>query len=171
MFILAKYFPEALDISSITAKGQEQFANNWMKTMQEYQSLLLMSMVPIYALISKTVFFNYKTYNYTEHLVMYLYILSQLTLLVFLPTLILIACGLTLGNITPFNLIIQIVYAAYCSKRIFELSGKKIVLKTLLFLLVLTVYYIIFTILIIIILVIIYGGFKEFVEATNSTRT
>jgi hypothetical protein len=167
MFLLAKYFPEALDISDITAKGQEQFSNSWMKTMQEYQSVLLMALVPGYALISKTVFFNYKAYNYTEHLVMYIYILSQITIITFLPTLILVACDFTIGNITPYNLIFQIVFAAYCSKRIFELNGKKIILKTLLFLLVLAVYYLIFTILFVIILVVIYGGFKEFVEATK----
>ena len=165
MFIFAKYFPDAMDISEITAKGQEQLSKNWMNTMQEYQSLLLMAMVPGYALVSRTVFFNYKNYNYTEHLVMYLYILSQITIVTFIPTIILVYFGFTIGNITPYTILFQILYAGYCSKLIFDLSGKGIVLKTLLFLVVFAVYYIVFTILTVIIMILYYGGLKEFVEA------
>lgn len=169
MFLISKFFPEALDLSSIVVDDQAQMSNEFMNNMIEYQSLMLMSFVPVYALISKIVFFNKKKYNYTEHLVMFLYILSQLTLIMILPTLVSLALGYDMGNISIITMVLQVVYSAYCLKRVFDLSLKGIILKTLLFFVVGIVFYLIFIILFVIIMIIYYGGIMEFTKAMKPT--
>ncbi|TYA58197.1 DUF3667 domain-containing protein [Formosa maritima] len=169
MFFISKFFPEGLDLTDFVAEGQAQMSNKWMKNMFEYQSIVLMSFIPLYALVSKIVFFNKKKYNYTEHLVMFLYILSQNSLAMILPTLIALALGFTMGNITLYTIMFQIGFSAYCLKRVFDLSLKGIVLKTLLFFIVGFALYIILVILLILIMIIYYGGFAEFAKAVKPT--
>lgn len=165
MFLISKFYPEGMDLSAFSIEGQEQMSNEWMKFFTEYQSILLMLMLPAYALISKIVFLNKKKYNYTEHLVMFIYILSQITLIMVLPTLISFALGSTIGNITPYTIILQVSFSAYCLKRVFNLSLKGIIIKTLLFFVVGLMFYIIIIILFVIIIFIYYGGLAGFTEA------
>jgi hypothetical protein len=168
MYIISKFFPESLDISSIVAEGQEQISNEWKDTFIEYQSIMLMAMVPLFALISRIVFYNYKKYNYTEHLVMFLYILSQLTLIMIIPTLIVLALGYNMGIISLATMTLQVVFSAYCLKRMFNLSIKGIILKTLLFFLIGILFYILIIVLFIIIMIIYHGGTEGFVEAIKT---
>jgi hypothetical protein len=165
MYIISKFFPESLDISNIVAEGQEKLSNDWKDTFIEYQSIMLMAMVPLYALVSKIVFFNKKKYNYTEHLVMFLYILSQLTLIMIIPTLIVLALDYDMGIISLFTMILQVGFSAYCLKRVFDLNLKGIILKTFLFFVVGIIFYIIFIALFIIIMIIYHGGAGGFIEA------
>jgi hypothetical protein len=171
MFLISKFFPEGLDLSNLVAEDQSQIqmSKDWMNYMIEYQSLMLMSFIPLYALVSKIVFFNKKKYNYTEHLVMFLYILSQLTLIMILPTLISLALGFDMGNIAIYTMIFQIGFSAYCLKRVFNLSLKGILLKTLLFFVVGIALYLICIILFVIIMIIYYGGIVEFSKAMKPT--
>ncbi|MEO8934387.1 MAG: DUF3667 domain-containing protein [Xanthomarina sp.] len=169
LYVTSKFFPEKMIFSALNGSG-EDLANEWMTFSTEYQSIILMLMLPLYALLSKVVFFNQKKYNYTEHLVMYIYILSQLTLLLVFPTLICMALGFTLGTLTSYTLLFQIGFTAYCLKRVFNLSFGKIVLKTLLFLAVLLVFYIISIIIYIIIMIIYHGGAAGFMEASMPAK-
>jgi hypothetical protein len=103
--------------------------------MQEYQSIIMMFYVPLYALMSKVVFFNLKKFNYTEHLVIFMYILSHVTIISAIITLFAALFGLTIGTLAiVFTLPYQIIYSAYCLKRLFGLSLKGIILRTILFL-------------------------------------
>jgi hypothetical protein len=165
MFLISKFYPDGLDLSAFVVEGQEQISNDWMKLFMEYQTILLMLMLPAYALISRIVFLKNKKYNYTEHLVMFIYILSQITLIMVIPTIISLALGYTMGNITPYTIILQIGFSAYCLKRVFNLSVLGIVLKTLLFLVVGLGFYFITVSLSIIIMIIYYGGPEGFLEA------
>lgn len=171
MFIISKFFPEGLDISTLAQKGQEEFFNNWMRTVMEYQSLEFMLYIPFFAIMSKIVFYNLKTYNYTEHLVIFLYLNSQVTLILFTPTLLLIVSGFTLGDLTTFFLIFQIVYISYCFKRLFALGNKGLILKVLFFLVVLIIFFILFIVIFLAALILLQPeGFKELIEAENAAR-
>ncbi len=171
MFILSKFFPEGLDISSLAQKGQEEFSNNWMRTLLEYQSVVMMLYIPFYAIMSKIVFYNLKTYNYTEHLVIFLYLISQVTLILFIPTLLLIVSGLTLGDLTSFVLIFQIIYISYCFKRLFGLGNKSIILKVLFFLVVLLIFFILFIVIFLVAVFLLQPEwFNEFIEAEKAAR-
>lgn len=170
MYLISHFFSQGLDLSSFVGKGQEQMSNEWMKFLMEYQSILLMALVPAYTLISKIVFFNIKKYNYTEHFVMFLYILSQLTLLMIIPTIIALTLGYTMGDISPYTMLFQVIYSGYCLKRIFQLSPMGIFLRFLLFLVVGIVFYIITIIFFILIMIVVHGGIEGFVESMKPTQ-
>ena len=149
MFIINKLFPEAMDFSIVTADGMEEFQKKNMQFVQEYQSLIMMLYVPIYALMSKIVFFNLKKYNYTEHLVIYMYILSEATIISSIVTIIAMYFGVTIGTIGfAFVIPFQILYSAFCLKKLFDLSLLGIIWRTLFFLVILAIFFVLFSILV-----------------------
>ncbi len=143
VFLSRKFFTEAYDLSAITVSGQEEFANSMMLSIQEYSSLITMLMIPVYALMARIVFFNVKKYNYTELLVVFLYFAAEIGFISFLPTIILLILGFNFGEISPIATLLQIVFGAYYLKRLYGLSAKGLMLRTLFFLVVLAVFYVI----------------------------
>lgn len=143
-FLIKRSFPDFLDLSDISQKGMENFSNTILNTVKEYQSFALMLFVPFYAFMAKMTFFNVKKFNYTELLVIFMYIIAHTSIV---GTLIIIPSAffeLKMGQLSPFVLIFQILYSAFCLKRLYDLSFKGIILRTLFFLLILFVIYIIF---------------------------
>jgi len=170
MFILKKFFPEAIDLTSISSPGSEDFSKSIFDLTTEYQSIIMMLYVPIYALMSKITFLKNKKYNYTEHLVIFMYILSQLTITSAIFMIIAANFGQTIGSLAfTLTLPLHVFYSAYCLKRLFPLSIKKILLKTLLFLVILTVFFIISSF---IAAVVMYftGDMQEMIEAQKAAK-
>lgn len=146
LLILDKFFPEAMDFSSFETTNSVADSNQMTTFIREYQSILMMINVPIYALVSYLVFFTLKKYNYTEHLVIFMYILSQLT---FVGTIISItsACfGLSLAHASMILSPIQVIYSLYCLQRLYKLSLKGLILRTLLFFTVVIIGFLLITI-------------------------
>lgn len=141
-FILNKFFPEFLDFSIITAIGAVGPVNEIFGFILEYQIFILISLIPIYALMAKIVFFNLKKFNYTEHLVIFMYVISQLSILGFFLSIPSAALGFKMGGFTLFIIVLQLVYSAYCLKALYGLSLKGIILRTLFFLVVFVVFYV-----------------------------
>jgi len=137
---------------------------------KEYQSIIMMLYAPVYALMSRLVFLKNKKFNYTEHLVIFMYILAQTSITGSVLTLTNALFGITLGASSIFLLVFQILFSAYCLKRLFQLSLEGIILKTLLFLLILIGFFIIFTILYILIMIGFYGGLQEFAESVKQVN-
>ena len=151
LLILDKFFPEAMDLSAFNVNGSSQNPKDMMPFIRDYQSILMMLNVPIYALISYLVFYTLRLYNYTEHLVIFMYVLSQLT---FIGSFIAIsfACfDLSLAHSSLTLMPVQFFYSVYCLKKIFKLSIKGIILRTLLFFVIAVIASIIFTIITIIV--------------------
>jgi len=169
LYLLNKYFPELVNFSSITAEGQEEFTKKNLEFTQEYQSILMMISVPIYAIISKIVFFKIKTHNYTEHLVIFMYIFSQMAIFGALFQILGAVFGLTLGTTSFIFLPVQILYSSFCLKRIFNLSFKGIILKTLFFLLVLIIVLILVTITVFVIMYF-NGELQEMIDAQKAVK-
>jgi hypothetical protein len=170
-FLINRFFPNFLDLSYISQKGMENFSNTILNTIQEYQSFVLMLFVPIYAFMAKMTFFNIKKYNYTELVVIFMYIIAHTSIV---GTLIIIPSAffeLKMGYLSPFVLIFQILYSAYCLKRLYNLSLTGIILRTLLFLIVLFVVYIVSILTVFGALFLIKGPdfFKGFIEAQKAT--
>lgn len=169
LYILNKFFPEVMDLSSISVEGSEEMNNKNLAFVSEYQSMIMMLYVPLYALISKVVFLNYKKYNYTEHLVIFMYILSQMTIFGLFLTFIGVILGWNMGVLGMVSILIQIIYSAYCLKRLFALSVPKILLKTLLFLIVLFILFVIFSIIMAVIMFKT-GAMEEMIEAQKAQK-
>jgi len=170
MFVISKFFPESLDVSALSVGGNEEQTNAFLNNIMEYQSILFMINIPLYAFISWIVFLTSKKYNYTEHLVLFLYTVAQTTFILFVPQLVLVVLGKTLGDISPILLILQILYTSFCYKRVFNLSTKGIILRSLLFLVVMAISFVIFSILFALISIQIYGGVEEFINAQKAIQ-
>jgi len=170
-FVIRKFFPEFSDISAISKKGTEEFSNSILKFVQDYQSIVLMLFVPAYALMSKIVFFNIKKYNFTEHLVAFMYIVAQLTIVGAFTNIISALLGSKMGYLTFYIMLMQVVYSAYCLKQLYGLSLKDIILRTIFFLFILLIFYIgfIFLFLFILFLTGESEAFKQLIEAQNTT--
>ena len=146
IFVLKK-IPGALDFSSITGEEQQKFMQDFMNKISEYQSLLMMLYIPILALMSKIVFFNIKKYNYTEHLVIFMYIIAQTTIVSSIVVILFSIFGFNLLTISSLMYPFVLLYSAYCLKRLYKFNLSEIVLKTFLFIPVLLVFYVAFSIL------------------------
>ncbi|MFD2823214.1 DUF3667 domain-containing protein [Lacinutrix iliipiscaria] len=173
MYILNKFFPEALDIAFSGTGTNEATAALQQKNMQfvqEYQSIIMMLFVPIYALMARIVFFDNKKFNYTELLVIFMYILSQMTIVGAVIMIISANFGETIAGVgAMISIPLQIIYSAYCLKRLFKISVKKIIFRTLFFLLVLCVFFILFSILSAV-LMFLTGDMQEVMEAQKAAR-
>ncbi|MDO6597571.1 DUF3667 domain-containing protein [Oceanihabitans sp. 2_MG-2023] len=168
MFILNKFFPNYFDFSSLATNGVEDIQKQNMDFIIEYQSFVMMLYIPLYAIISKLVFYNLKKFNYTEHIVIFMYVLAQTSIIGSVVTVLSATFGLsifilTYGFILPF----QILYSAYCLKKIFKLRVKEIIARTLLFLIILIVLFVLI-IIIVIVFMIFSGGFEEMKAAQKA---
>ncbi|MEZ4802245.1 MAG: DUF3667 domain-containing protein [Gelidibacter sp.] len=170
LFILNKFFPDAMDMSVWSTKGAEEIQKQQMSSVQEYQSIIMMFYAPLYALIAKIVFYNIKKFNYTELLVIFLYIQAQISIASGILALILLPFfGISFGIFSMFAIPTMILYSAYCLKRLYQISFSRIVWKTLIFGIVLTI------VLIIIFAVIAFimyssGGLDTIIEAQKAAQ-
>ncbi len=169
IFLLNKFFPEVLDLSAVTAEGTEEFSKRNLDFINEYQSIVMMFYVPIYAFLAKLVFLKKKTFNYTELLVIFTYILSQISITTSVLTIIAAFFGVSLGVLVFIFMLLQILYSAYCLKHLYGLSMEGIILRTLLFLLILSIFFIVITIAIAII-VRYTVGFEEFINVKKANE-
>ncbi|WP_298239131.1 DUF3667 domain-containing protein [uncultured Algibacter sp.] len=171
-FILKKYFPESIDLSNLTFGASKNMSNSIFQTIQENMSIVMMLFVPGYGIISRLVFFNRKEFNYTEHIVIFMYILAQLSILGTILNLVGVMTGTSIGQLAYINLPLQILYSAYCLKRLYKLSFTDIVIRTLLFVAIFIFLYIVIVIAILGIMFLIEGPdfFKNIIEAQKAAK-
>ena len=168
-FILQKFFVEAMDMSSISIKGSEESNDAVLEFMKEYSSIAMMLNVPIYALMSKLAFIGEKKYkyNYTEHLVIFMYLLAQLSFIGFVTTLIGAFSGLSLGSISFISIPITFIYIWYCLKRIFNLDWTNFLMRALIFICILIALIVLIAIVMGIIMYL-NGDFQKMVETQKA---
>lgn len=169
IYIVNKYFPEILDLSAITAAGSEEFSKKNMEFVNEYQSLVMMLYVPIYAFLAKLVFWRNKKFNYAELVVIFTYILSQISIIGSVLTLAGAIIGIDMGSLILVLFPLQLLYSAYCLRYLYELGINGIVLRTLLFLLILAVF--LFIVMIIVGFIMYFSGaFREVIDAQKGAQ-
>lgn len=169
-FILQKFFPEAMDMSTISVKGTEESNNAVLEFMKEYSSIAMMLNVPIYALMSKLAFIGEKKYryNYTEHLVIFMYLLAQTSFMGFLVTVIGAASGLSLGAMSFISMPMLFIYIGYCLKRIFNLDWTNFIMRSLIFICILIALIVLIAIVMGIVMYM-NGDFQKMVETQKAT--
>lgn len=140
-YLIKKFRPEFYSNLNFQGQNSEAFSE-FMNNFMEFQGLMYFLSIPFMALVSMIVFLNIKKYNFTEQTVIYMYTGSQSSVI----TSTLVLAALPFYEIAPLWLnfvtyVVMIALNAYVLKRLFKLSVKRIILKTLLFLFVgLTVY-------------------------------
>ncbi len=132
-FIVKDRLKEIMSFGDFSEQ-QAEIQSSVFDTTLQYQSILSFLMIPILALLSRLVFLNYKKYNLTEHFVIYLYGYSHIVgvmAFVLLPLTFMVDSFMIVGLV---QFPVYIIYMAYVLKRLYEISLKKILIKTLLFL-------------------------------------
>tara|TARA_R110000772_G_scaffold242914_1_gene355588 strand:+ start:185 stop:1012 length:828 start_codon:yes stop_codon:yes gene_type:complete len=171
LYILFKFFPDAMKLPDYMIKNSA-IGQGVIDSVYEYYSFLFIALIPLYALISKLVFKNIKKYNYVEHIVIIAYTQAHLSITFFIPVVILSMIGFNLYEYNYINLAIMILYTAYCFKKLYQLSLKRIIIKTFVFIGIGLLFYI-FMLIIFMILMLTYlyltGGMEEFMESQKTT--
>jgi hypothetical protein len=166
IFILRKFFPEALDISILIPENTPQSHTNVDWT-YDYYSILALINIPIYALMSKLTFSGLRKFNFTEHLVIMTYIFAQYTIFSFPIILIAAAFG---GNFYIINYVLFLLllpYTAYTYKKLYSLSFSKIIMRTLAFFGILIAFLIVVGI-VQLIVALISGDFQQMMDAQKA---
>lgn len=130
----------------MTPKGMEEVQRNSLSFVQEYQSILYMLMVPIYALISKLVFRNIKKFNYTEHVVINMYLSAHFNIVSSILIVLAVTIGINYLISGLAAIVLRILYSTYVFKHLYKMNLKRILLKTLWFLVILALAFILLSI-------------------------
>jgi hypothetical protein len=135
MFVLNKYFPDAMTaMTGSNVEGQEVFMNSYMSFIQKYYSFVMIALIPVYALVARLVFVNKKEFNYTEHIIMCIYIMAQFSLISSFLNIILLVLQLPPDILGTASIFLQMAFFGYCYKRLYKLSLSGLILRTLFFL-------------------------------------
>ena len=170
VFILNKFFPDIMNLDVLSPKGMEAMQKENMSFAQEYQSLLYMLAVPFYALISKLVFLSYKKYNYTEHIVINMYMSAHFAMVSAIFVIVTSMIGINFILSATIIIILQLIYSAYVFKQLYRMTTGGIILKSLLFLGLLIIIMILFSIFSAI-MMFINDDFKEAYEAGKAAKS
>ncbi|OIQ19494.1 MAG: hypothetical protein BM549_11170 [Lacinutrix sp. MedPE-SW] len=136
IFIIQKYFGDVLNFDTMVANqsvGQQKINASIMSMVYDYGSLINSLIIPFLALISVIVFYN-KKYNYTEHIVLFLYTMSLFSLVTMAISLIVLSVNESYYiTISMVLYIFAFIYHCYVFKRLFKLSAKQLFIKILFF--------------------------------------
>lgn len=155
VYLMKKGYFGEVDYSTFSNNEKTPFdMKEYMNSVYDYNSILIFSILPLLALVSKIVFYNLKQYNYAEHNLIYFYTYSQTSILTVLIIPVILIFDIEYVYYALFTFIIMFVYHLYALKRIFQLSVKQIILKTLLFIPVGFIFYLIFSLLLGILLIV-----------------
>lgn len=155
VFIIKKFYLEYFDFSkmfdSITVT-QDVMANNTFEGIMEYNSLFYVFLIPLFALISWVVFLN-KRYNFVEHIIIYLYSISFLSImLVIIAQIVLFIFPENYFKFSFLSWPLMFIYNCYVLKRIFKLTYWQLILKSMYFFILFFVAYIIVSLLVLFIM-------------------
>lgn len=107
---------------------------NLFQIIYDYPAFFTALNIPVYAFVSWIVFFNKKKYNFYEHIVIYLYAISQISILSFLVVLPIYFLNEELASdIFMYSSFSIFIYASYVLIKLFKLNFGQFVLKTLFF--------------------------------------
>jgi len=134
LLVLKKFYPETMDFSFISAPGQEEFQRKNLSFVQEYQSLIMMFYIPIYAFMARISFLGLPKFNYTELLVIFMYLQAQISIVRAIVVLMACVFGLRGDVLSLLLLPVMVFYVAFCLRRLYGLSLGQMFLRSLLFL-------------------------------------
>ncbi|MFK7833884.1 MAG: DUF3667 domain-containing protein [Winogradskyella sp.] len=160
MFLLQKLFPEFLESSNnaftdnfkVSSDGNDMASANFSNVMNNYQGVVFSIFMPLMAIGTWVVFMGKQKHNYTEHVVINLYIAAQT---IFFSAIIFIF--LAVINVLDFltaTFIVSIptiLYGAYVFKKIYQSSYINALLR---YLAAYIIYMIVFTVIIVLIVII-----------------
>jgi hypothetical protein len=157
-FLIKNYFPNMFDFMMVTSDSNTQMlTQKIIEPLIEYNSLIYFMYIPLAGFMSYLIFIN-KHYNFTEHIVIYFYTLPLLSnISIILNISVYLIYPEILLSFSIFYFIGFFIYMGYVLTKIFSLSAKQLIIKTLIFLPLFFMVYIIISIAIVILLIV-FGG-------------
>lgn len=134
-FLIKNYFPNIFDFMMVTSDSNTQMlTQKIIEPLIEYNSLMYFMFIPLAGLMSYLIFIN-KHYNFTEHIVIYFYTLPLLSnMSIILNMLVYLIYPKILLSFSVFYFIGFFIYMGYVLTKIFTLSARQLIIKTLIFL-------------------------------------
>ncbi|WOD42456.1 DUF3667 domain-containing protein [Hwangdonia lutea] len=169
LFVLKKYFPDTIDYSILSPAGQEEFQERNVSFVQENMSLFMMLYVPLYAIIARISFVGINKFNYTELLVVFLYLQAQMSIATALASILFSLFGIHQGVMSLILTPLMVLYTAICLKQLYGINTKSIILRTLLFFTVLMVLFVIVSV-IMGIYMYLNGDFQQMIDAQKAAK-
>ena len=167
--LLRKLYPNLLNLSALSVGGNESSLNSVFSFVQDYSSIIMMLLVPIYAIISRTVFFDKKQYNFVEHIVALIYMMAYVSLVGIVINFVFLSSDFDMGKITYINMPIQIIYISYCFKRLYKTSLVEIIGRAFMSFFVYIIIYI-FIVAVILISIYLFEGKSALLEIFNTFK-
>lgn len=133
--IAAESFQFVGEIDPANPFANEEFGKKYYDFFMDYQAFFTALNIPVYAFISWLVFLNRKKYNFYEHIVIYLYSNSQISIISFVLFLPIFFINKELARtLFMYGSLVLILYSAYVLIRLFKLTFWQFIVKTLYFL-------------------------------------
>lgn len=142
VFVMKRFYPEVIkEVSNFDGKDNalSQMIQDWVT---EYQPVVMFATIPFLAFMGWLTFLTLKRHNYTEHFIIQLYAYSHLSMLAAVVGVIFLVTGIKYVLFGVLSVPLYILYNAYMYKRLYALTIKGIILRTLFFLTILLVLYI-----------------------------
>lgn len=174
VFVLREYLMDSLfeNLTATELPYEEQqlaFIKNFTMGVNEYQTLFSILSIPLLALISRIVFWNYSKYNYLEHIVIYLYAFSHINLIFYLLVMATMWSSTLYTFVSFTGLLAYLVYICFVLKRLYQLNVVNLILKTSLFALIGGFVLLIVSIIIGIVMFQM-GAFDELIESVKAAK-
>ena len=161
--VLKRFFPNVLEQLE-TVNGNE-VGHYLQESLYEYQPVLMFSTIPLLAFMSWITFLTLKKHNYTEHLIIHLYTYSHLSILATFVGITFLVTGTNYLYFGIGSAPLYMLYYVYVFKRLYQLSIKGIILRTLFFLLLLLVLYVVISMAVVVLILLIDPElFKEMIQ-------
>ena len=165
VFVLKKFYPEVVEQMGAIGGNPNAISQAIQDSTMEYQPVIMFATIPFLALMGFVAFLTLRKHNYTEHLIIQLYTYSHLSIVTTLIGLTVLIAGGDYLSFGLFTVLIYIGYNAYVYKRLYQLSIKGIILRTLFFLLLLLVLYVVISVAVVVLTLLIDPElFKEMIQ-------
>ena len=152
-FILKKFYPELLSIDTSAAEKASFDIQKGLDTLYDYQGLLTILLLPLYALVSRLMFIDSKKYNVVEHFVINTYTTAQIFIVWFFVTMLVVPFGINYNLFSQVVSLVMLIYMVFVFKRLYPFSLGSIIFRTIAYMLL--TFFIMMVIMLI--LVLIYG--------------
>ncbi|WP_290701777.1 DUF3667 domain-containing protein [Lacinutrix sp.] len=136
IYVLTNFYPDAMSDHMLSGYGGElnqEIQAKQTSFMTKYSSLMMMAYIPLYAVFAKIIFFNKKKFNFTEILVIFLYVQAQTSIVTSVLMVFLLVFKVDFMVISLLLFPFMLFYNAYCLKRLYQLSLQGIILRTMAF--------------------------------------
>lgn len=126
-FVLRRFFPDLLNADSILSSNSLKVNNElfdmnlFLESYYEYQGLLTILFIPLYAFASRLLFFDSKKYNLAEHFVINIYTNAHFYIFWFMLTMLTLPFNINYNILSQFSILPLLIYMTYAFKRLYSI--------------------------------------------------